>query len=357
VNTSAITRRLLMSFTDDLLTEASIPRAAQHLALDSLVMNPRLARRLPPALAFRYHALPVAEDKGRITVAMADPDDAIARAAVAAALGTRLYVVQADPAAIDGLLAETWPEETRHALRLLIYHQTSHIADEVQAYAQYLRGILDGDLSYFQTVSGANGSFDDLAQAWCDHDLVILGEPDQSMVERLSPGPAHLRVAKQVPTSVLIARRPRWPLRRLLLVIRDQEADDIAVDWTARLAQPSGANITVLAIVPQMPAMCNQAAGMQHGLAEWLATDTALGRQMRRIARRLVNWESKGTLRFRQGPPDWQIQCEVSEGDYDLIVIAADPPGHWLRRLLGELVNPLLHRVDRPVLIAKSPMI
>jgi nucleotide-binding universal stress UspA family protein len=346
-----------MSFIDDLLTEAPVPRAAQHLALDSLVMNPKLARRLPPALAFRYHALPVAEDKSRITVAMADPDDATARAAVAAALGTRLYIVQADPAAIDGVLAETWPEEARHALRLLVYHQTSHIADEVQAYAQYLSRILGSDLSYLQKVANADDSFDDLTHAGCNHDLVIFEETDQLLVERLSPGPVHLRVAKQVLASVLIARRPRWPLRRLLLVIRDQETDDIAVDWTVRLAEPSDANITVLAIVPHMPAMCNQAARLQHGLAEWLATDTALGRQMRRIARRLVNWETKGTLRFRQGPPDWQIQCEVSEGDYDLIVIAADPPGHWLRRLSGELVNPLLRRVDRPVLIAKPPIV
>lgn len=346
-----------MTFIDDLLTEAKVPQTAQHLALDSLVMNPRLARRLPPALAFRYHALPVAEDRGRITVAMADPDDAIARAALAAALGTRLYVVQADPAAIDGLLAETWPEETHQALRLLIYHQASHIADEVQAYARYLSDMLNGNLSYFQTLARANDTFDNLTQAGCGYDLLIFGEPDPSLVERLSPGPAYLRVAKQVPTSVLIARRPRWPLRRMLLVIRDQEADDIAVDWTARLAQPSGAVVTILAIMPQVPAMCNQAARMQHGLAEWLATDTPLGRQMRRIARRLTNWETKGTLRFRQGPPEWQIQCEVSEGDYDLIVIAADPPGRWLRRLLGEVVNPLLRRVDRPVLIAKPPMI
>ena len=90
----------------------SNPDATRHLTLDSPAIIPRLVRRLPPALAFRFHALPLAEGKGYITVAMADPDDAEARAALAAALGMRLYVVKADPMVIDGLLSEVWPKES-----------------------------------------------------------------------------------------------------------------------------------------------------------------------------------------------------------------------------------------------------
>jgi nucleotide-binding universal stress UspA family protein len=125
------------------------------------------------------------------------------------------------------------------------------------------------------------------------------------------------------------------------------------VDWIIRLAQPSNAAVTVLAIVPDMPAICNQAVRMPCGLADWLATDTALGRQLRRIAQRLENWGAESTLRFRQGSPERQIQREVVEENYDLIVIASDPPSWWLRRLLGELVTPLLQWANQPVLVAK----
>ena len=92
--------------------KVSNPNAPQHLNLDSLAIIPRLVRRLPPALAFRFRALPLFEGNGYITVAMADPDDAAARAAVAAALGTRLHVVEADPMVIEGLLSEVWPKES-----------------------------------------------------------------------------------------------------------------------------------------------------------------------------------------------------------------------------------------------------
>ena len=92
--------------------KVSIPNAPQHLTLDSLAIIPRLVRRLPPALAFRFHALPLSEGNDYVTVATADPDDAAVRAAVAAALGTRLNVVQADPMVIEGLLSEVWPKES-----------------------------------------------------------------------------------------------------------------------------------------------------------------------------------------------------------------------------------------------------
>jgi nucleotide-binding universal stress UspA family protein len=140
----------------------------------------------------------------------------------------------------------------------------------------------------------------------------------------------------------------------MLLITSGYEIDDTAVDWTIRLAQPSSAAVTVLAVAPDNPALCYPSGRAECSLADWLATDTSLGRQLRRIAQRLDHWGTQGILRFRQGPPDRQILCEVREDNYDLIVMAADVSGRWLKWLPGELVEPLLVGVDRPVLFAKS---
>jgi nucleotide-binding universal stress UspA family protein len=347
---------LPMSRIDNLITEAIAPGTARHLALDRLVINPRLARRLPSAVAFRYHALPVAEDNSYTTVAMADPDDATARAAIAAALGTKLYVVQADPAAIDGLLAETWPEASQRALRLLVYRQDNSANGEVCAYAEYLSHMLDGNLTQFRTVAPPGASFDDkFGEAGQGYDLVVLGEPDRCAVEHLLASLATFGSAQSMPTSLLIALRPRWPLKHILLVTRGYETDDAAVDWITRLVQSSRAAVTVLAVVPEMTnTMSNQATRLQCGLADWLATDTALGQQLRRIAQRLANWETVGTLHFRQGPPGQQIRSEVTEEDYDLIVVADDHSSRWLRELMAEPLPDLLSWIDRPVMIVRS---
>jgi nucleotide-binding universal stress UspA family protein len=342
-----------MNSTGPKFTKTSASDMARHLALDSLVLNPRIARRLPPAVAFRYRALPLAGDSDHITVAMADPDDVIARAAVADALGTQPYVVYSDPEAIDELLAEIWQEETYLPPRLLAYCEASPIGDRVKAYGQWLADLLGGHLTHFRTAVEGDATLDDLIKEAPSYDLVIFGEPDQNLIQRLLLGPANLKAAEQVPSSVLVAHQPRQPMRHILLIIRGQETDEVALDWAVRLAQPSQANVTVLAVISHMPTTYDHVTRMQRGLAQWLATDTTLGRQLRRIAQHLVSWETRGTLRFRQGPAETQIQREVVEGDYDLVVIAADPASWWSRRVFGELVTPLLRCTDRPVLVAK----
>jgi len=130
----------------------------------------------------------------------------------------------------------------------------------------------------------------------------------------------------------------------------------VAVDWVVRLARPSGASVTILAIVPPVPAMYQGMARMRPGLAELLAGDSALGHQMRGAGRRLADWEINSTLRLYQGPPDWVIHRELAEGDYDLVAGTAKQHHYWLRWLLGELVALILREAAQPVLIAKSIM-
>ena len=328
-------------------------RVSRYLTLDNLIINRKIARRLPATLAFRYHAIPVGKANGNITVAMADPYDQPACKEVAKALETELFVVQGDLTAIDEQLAELWPAEPSHSLRFLVSQGDSPVAAEIQAYARYLGQLLNAQLTDCRGADRAETTFDDLIEgAKHNVNLVIFGEPCQSLLGKLVTGSIGCKAAEQMPTSILITRYPRWPLRKILLITRGQGLDNVAVDWIIRLAQPSGAAVTVLAVQPPLSGPDSRAVA-GGGMSDWLTTDTPLGQQLRRIAQQLVNWDIEGKLRFRQGPPDWQIKAEVNEGDYDLVVLAADPEDWWTRRILGRLIGPLLGWVDLPVLIAK----
>ncbi len=294
---------------------------------------------------------------------MVDPDDVAAREAVAAALGTTPCVVRGAPATIDALLAETWPRENHHALRLLVCanqptprHKrkpAGSTADDVlTTYAQAIGTLLGAHVSHFEMAYDTRPILDALADEVdrAGYHLVILEAPAQSLAEQLFSDPADCRAVDRFPTSLLIVRQPRRPLKRILLVIRGEESDNGAVDWTVRLVRPSGAAVTVLAMAPLAMTMYHDTARPEPGLSAWLTPETALGRQMRRVARRLANWEIEGALHLRQGPLDWQIRQEVAERDYDLIVVAAAPDD---RRLPGGIIGPLLRWADQPVLIAK----
>jgi nucleotide-binding universal stress UspA family protein len=323
-----------------------------YLALDQLAENPRLARRLTPELARRFHALPLAEDNGRVTVAMADPTNAEARDAVLTALGPASCVVRGDAKAIDSLLSKIWADEPEHSPGVAICSYPEPISGPV---GSYIRAI--GDLlgAHIDCLTNA-GSMNALSEGHIDHDLIAFGAPGHPMIHRLlsqHPGRTPASQPGLLPLGILIAQQPRWPLERILLAAQGEGGDDAALDWVLRLARAAGSRVTVVVVVPPVPAMYGQRGRMGQGLPDLLSADTPLGQQMRRMSQRLVDWEVPGTLRLRQGPPDRQICREVTEGNYDLIALASSPPTWWRRCLEGDLVGPVLRRVGRPVLVAK----
>jgi len=247
-------------------------------------------------------------------------------------------------------------DKARRPLEMRVCAFPNPVSDELWGYAQSLGELLGAHLSRVGTVGG----LDELDRGDCaECDLVIFEKPDQPWLRRWhSRAPGHTPSLRPdgTPFAVLVAPQPRWPLKSMLLILWGQEMDQAAMDWVVRLARPSAAAVTVLAVVPPMPAMYQGLSRMEQGIAAVLTTDTALGRQMHQIARHLVEWRIEATLRLRQGPPDWQICREIAQGDHDLVALAAGPRQWWRRWLVGDLVGPLLCKVDRPLLIAEPTL-
>ncbi len=225
----------------------------------------------------------------------------------------------------------------------------------VPAYGRYVSGLLGGEYRTLSIAQEKKTTAHDLVkQAARDCDLVIFGGPNQSPWQRLLAGQTGRNLLTQVRTSLLSARQPRWPIRNILLIIRAEETDQAAIAWLGRLARPSGAVVTILAVVPSLPGLYHRGDHIQPGLDVLLAPNTCPGRQLHQVIHQLGQWHIEWTLRLRQGEPGWQIRQQVLEGDYDLVIIAAEPYSRWQRWLLGELVGPLLDWIDRPLLIAKK---
>lgn len=331
-------------------------RETQYLDFNRLEAISRLAGLLPPDLACRYHALPVAEDGERITVAMADPGDKDAREAIMAVLGPSACFVRADAQVIDSLLAKFWEKASSPTSELLLWASTRAFADEIEAYAEDLATLLGAHLSRFETPKTGNEAYRVLASEVkrTKADIVILGSNEQATLNRLLEVRPEYTLADRLSTSLLVVRQPCWPIINVLLVLRNEGKEETAVDWTVRFAQPSCADVTVLPLTLPAPAMCDQDPRLSYSIDTLLTSDSKLGKKLRFVAQRLVDSEINGTLRLREEPPIWQIRFELLEKDYDLIVIDCKPRNRLCRWMLGELVNPLLSRTDIPVLITKT---
>ena len=68
------------------------------------LINPAMVSRIDVDLARRLRAVPVSEEEGQITVAMADPTDARAVKIVTESLGSSIVPVYSSPAAIEAVL-------------------------------------------------------------------------------------------------------------------------------------------------------------------------------------------------------------------------------------------------------------
>jgi nucleotide-binding universal stress UspA family protein len=235
--------------------------------------------------------------------------------------------------------------------QLLVYSPDYELDAPVRAYAEYLRDLLGGQICYEPLTAHPDAEHIRLAAANCD--LIIFGEPEQSWLDMLLFGRCCSQALAQSPTSFLLARRPRWPIHRILLILRFEETDQAAIEWLVRLAQRCAASVTLLPIVPSLPAMYSLGNQIYAGPDVLLSSNTATGQQLRQVAHQLNQNLIEGELRLRQGEPDWQIRDEVIEGNYDLILIGEEPHGRVFRLLMGEIVSHLLSWVERPLLIAK----
>jgi len=336
----------------------------KYLEFKKLTYNPHLAKKLPPDLAFRFHALPVAEENNEITVAMANPENEEAKVGVLKALGKTAHVIRADSREIDSILTELWPEYRRYLYKFVVWEYSLEANDEVGLdaensnvieYANALGQLVKADIKHFKKVSVTKENIDSLNKeiALQGYELVVAGSEEHDKSYRRFFDVHGNKVARLLSTSVLLVQRPRWPIQKILFIPRLNDNDDIAANWIIRLARPSCASITVLSIFPNAPMAYSLGPRMQLGLDMILSTNTTSGIWLRNFARRLDQWNISGEICLRQGEPDWLIRQEVERKDFDLVVIGAELGNRLTHWLFGGFVGSLLRWADRPVLIAK----
>lgn len=327
----------------------------QFLRLDRIKANPQIVKLLPQEIALRYHALPIASNGSRITVAMGFPDDSAATDAVAAVIDAPICLVQADPNEIDQCLSEIWPQIHTHQFRILVWSPKAISDPALKSYSQALADLFQADCTQVEFTWGRTKSFDAFVRE-IEHirpDLIVFQTQSPPLMKQLLIDFAVNKLIERIPASILVVKQPSWPLERILLVLRDGiDQDEAVVDWVIRLAQSSHAAVTVLPLLPPVPQMYGPL--IRHSLPSLLRSNDPLGIKMREIARRLRTEHVDGIFKIRDGDPIEQIHCELSDRKTDLVVIDAEPRNNVCRWLIGEVINNLHAWCDRPLLIVNK---
>lgn len=228
-------------------------------------------------------------------------------------------------------------------------------AEENIPFARYVGQLLDASLSLERPPSREDWT----DKTWVKHAtsncaLSLAHTPDVTPGQRWRIGSSGRWSAEKSASSTLLIRNPRWPFRRLLLIMRNEKSDDGAAAWALRLARESGADITVLPVVPSPPNFLRVSDNLDMLLTDLLTSTTPFGEKLRRLMTQLDMSHICYELRLQRGTPEWQIAQALDEGDYELVVTGVEEH-HWLSRwVVGEIIAPLLRWLDRPILLAKS---
>jgi len=329
-------------------------KSVPYLRLDCIKTDVQLMRLLPSDIARRYHALPVATAGGKITIAMASPEDTTASDAVAAVIGLPVCFVQANLKEIEQRLDEIWLQVPTHRPRLLLWSPKTDSEPTLLSYSLSLANQLGTNLEQVNISLQDSQSFTKLNHAVerIRPDLVILQPCNLTLLDQALSNFASSKTVGQDPISVLIVQNPRWPLRTILLVLPEGDiVDNPAINWTIQFARASQVAVSVLPLLLTSSSLRSAAA--PHSVQTLLETKDPLGQKMRHIAQRFSEDGIKGSFKLREGEPQDQLRRELLASNPNLVVIAAEQQSDLWQWVSVNKFVPLLESIDCPVLISR----
>lgn len=185
------------------------------------------------------------------------------------------------------------------------------------------------------------------------HVLLILGERTQHGLARRILAPTVKRILQRMPGSVLIARGPVRPPKRLLVCEGGREPSLLQRLMAQVRPLLAGVDsLTVLHVMSQMAAYPGVRGWELRADAEELIEARAPeGEILEDDLEELGRLKVYGEAKVRHGLVVKEILKEARVGDYDLVVIGAHEGPRWQRFLLDDLAQDIVDLCDRPVLV------
>jgi nucleotide-binding universal stress UspA family protein len=199
------------------------------------------------------------------------------------------------------------------------------------------------------------------------YDLVVIGSQRPGGLRRLVSGATSglaRSLAQRLNTSLLVVSEDRRQIRRVLICTSGETSGERDARAGGLVAALVGAEVAVLHVMSQVALTPNARIDyLEQDADQLMASEAREGVHLRRVMDILEEVgipAQRRRARVRHGLVLDEIKREVSQGDYDLLVIGAhqvpeDRSWRELRAMLLEnLADEILEEIPRPVLVVRA---
>jgi len=187
------------------------------------------------------------------------------------------------------------------------------------------------------------------------YDLVVIGAERRGALEFFLPSAKAHSITEAIFPPVLVVPCERRQLKRILICSGGGPYIENAVSFTSKIAKDLAAEITLLNVVPEPPAMHGTLYRRQADVEALLKSGSALARNLLNEKKIIEEAGVQATIRIGHGIVTDQILAEVGRGDHDLVVAGSWAiRDRWRSYAIGNITREIVNRTDRPVLVIRS---
>lgn len=305
-----------------------------QIDLNSVTIDAPLAQRVPYALSRYYLALPLGQDSGSVSVAMAYPENVKARQVLSCLLQAQVVPVFTPAERLLPVLERIYGPENQEHHAILAWYEQPEWETAVTAAAAML--------SDTHHVSANSYSSNELS---LDEVLSLAATDEYEMVVMPSPAPSMLpTILNQAATPLFFVRGQQPSIRRILVVMRGFASDERALDWLTPFAWQQQAAITLMPLV--------NGSGLHWH--PYHRQGSSAGQHLERCLQRLQTRGITVNLKYRSGNAIEQMVDEVSGDGYDLLVLAAEAEGSFVGEVMMAVDQYKAH-CNRAIFVLKPP--
>jgi nucleotide-binding universal stress UspA family protein len=186
------------------------------------------------------------------------------------------------------------------------------------------------------------------------YDLIVIGSRRRNVSGGFWQSQRTYEIIKAVEPPILIAMGPCEGISRILLCSGGKHFIDDALRLTGTLAAALHAEVTLLHVMAEPPAMYAHLIELEEDVDALLSSGSELGRNLVAEKKALEKLRVAVRVRVRHGFVVDQLLDEMREGNYDLIVSgssrARGPLQHYI---MGDVTQSILKSAECSVLVAR----